>query len=629
MKERWSGRVKVLGGWPCRRAGQALLAALRVERKTEGYEIDLVRLGRVAGVLLGVLFVGVHLVILVVTMFDFPLLSPRTNVEEQLNYYQAARNFNAYGFANSGFLQDLATSSSAAHHPFVYAHQPPGPEIAVALLTRLVGERYALIRLAFALLFCAGVVQFVRFANLVLGRVTVPASGMVLMFLAPFVMYSADHPALSLFPLFAFSPPLALEGYYATGQRRRLLEALAMVFGASLYLMYQQLLLVLLVWALLAWTGLVRATRLHLLAVGAAALAGVALHAVQGLLYFGPAVFARELFIALSNRVSGTPSYEAVAGFYRSIDAVQHGRHHLQAARVLAALAGALDYPGRAASGIAALAAIGVVLARHSRLDPGNARLTLQARALSELAGSRRVQGVLLLGGSIVAGTAVALLLLPAYASDYGLQGASQFYLAILGAGAFSLLACEVGRAWRPGSDSPGWSAARAVLVVVALTLLIKLAAWQVQAMREFAETAAGGNRFASLVELERYVGGRVAMTNVNSTTVGFFSREAVFGGCEDRAVAPDGRPSLAGCYTAYLRGYGRSVAPEPARYVLVRAAELFPGFSQCREECLARLYERTALRHPVLFENRAFAVFDLSASPPAGRGREGKWDRS
>src|SRR5260370_41375029 len=95
------------------------------------------------------------------------LISPWGNAEEQTNYFQVARNFNAYGFLNSAFLQDLSTSSNPADHPYVYTHEPSGPEVLIALLTRFVGERYGLIRVLFLSLFVSGYWCYLRFAQLI------------------------------------------------------------------------------------------------------------------------------------------------------------------------------------------------------------------------------------------------------------------------------------------------------------------------------------------------------------------------------------------------------------------------------------------------------------------------------
>ena len=93
------------------------------------------------------------------------------------------------------------------------------------------------------------------------------------------------------------------------------------------------------------------------------------------------------------------------------------------------------------------------------------------------------------------------------------------------------------------------------------------------------------------------------------------------FGACEGNAFTSDGEPRPSGCFTACIRGYGRSAHPEPTRYVLFRARELFAGFTSCREECLRGLYGRTKRRYPSLFENTLFVAFDLTTPAPRGPG--------
>ena len=117
----------------------------------------------VTGVLILIFLAG-----LLPTVFRSEYFSPVATVDEQLMYYQAARTFNEYGFLNSYLLQDFSTSSNPAHHPFVYNHMPPGPEIFIALLTRVFGEQYRLIRLIFLVIFLVGLVCYFRFARLML-----------------------------------------------------------------------------------------------------------------------------------------------------------------------------------------------------------------------------------------------------------------------------------------------------------------------------------------------------------------------------------------------------------------------------------------------------------------------------
>ncbi len=112
------------------------------------------RLGRVlARSWVGGLALAFYLALFLVTLARFPYFSPYATVDEQLAYYEAARNFNTYGFLNSMLLQDMSSSSRPEHHPFIYNHMPPGPEIVVALLMRLFGENFVAIRLIFAGIF--------------------------------------------------------------------------------------------------------------------------------------------------------------------------------------------------------------------------------------------------------------------------------------------------------------------------------------------------------------------------------------------------------------------------------------------------------------------------------------------
>jgi len=214
----------------------------------------------------GGLALAFYLALFLVTLARFPYFSPYATVDEQLAYYEAARNFNKYGFLNSMLLQDMSSSSRPEHHPFIYSHMPPGPEIVVALLMRLFGENFVAIRLIFAGVFVLGAFYFLRFTKIVLSAAGLVGSGFA-MFLVdpPAIMHAIDHPAYSPFPLLTFLPLVALKSYYDHGRRLAFGVAVAAVFVASVYLVYPQLLMALVSWIALSLLGIIRVDRRHLL----------------------------------------------------------------------------------------------------------------------------------------------------------------------------------------------------------------------------------------------------------------------------------------------------------------------------------------------------------------------------
>src|SRR5438445_2894644 len=215
------------------------------------------RLGRVLARswVVGALAIAFYLALFLVTLARFPYFSPYATVDEQLAYYEAARNFNKYGFLNSMLLQDMSSSSRPEHHPFIYNHIPPGPEIVVALLMRLLGDNFVAIRLIFAGIFVLGAVSLLRFTEMVLYAAGLMGSGFAMFLVDPAaIMHAIDHAAYRPFPLLPFLPLVALKSYYDHGRRLAFGVAVAAGFVASVYLVYPQLLMALVSWfALSRW----------------------------------------------------------------------------------------------------------------------------------------------------------------------------------------------------------------------------------------------------------------------------------------------------------------------------------------------------------------------------------------
>ena len=194
--------------------------------------------------------------------------------------------------------------------------------------------------------FVGGVACFFAFARLVLQRGGVAGAGYAVVFVTgASALFTMSHPAHALSLLFTFFPVVALDRYYSGGRRVWLGLAIAVAFVGSIYAVTPVFLSILLSWALFSMLGLVRIDRRHFVALVAAGAAGIVLHLVQVMVFLGPAVFAQELRITLSNRAFGVPSAEEVMSFYRSHGIVLNGIHELSASRLARALNQALRFP--------------------------------------------------------------------------------------------------------------------------------------------------------------------------------------------------------------------------------------------------------------------------------------------
>ncbi|PYN96850.1 MAG: hypothetical protein DMD91_19865 [Candidatus Rokuibacteriota bacterium] len=541
----------------------------------------------------------------------FPLLSPIGSVDEQLNYYQVARNFLTYGFLNSGFLQDLSTSADPAQHPYIYNHMPPGPEIFVALLFKLFGEQYALVRVIFALLFLVGIACYFRFAGLLLRQCGLGGGGYTVLFLSgPQMLKMMDHPAFSLSPLFAYYPVVSLHSYYQTGKRRHLYLALAVVLLGSLYELSTIFVSLALGWLFLSTFRVIRFDRVHLAMFIVTGVAGIMIHLAQTAITFGPLVLVRELSITLSNRIFGVPTPDEVREFYRAHDIVLHGLHHIDLDRWLRALGGSLRFPARLT--VLGLALLVVLIGLQRIRSHGSPESSAGRPPREDVAPVLEVaMSLAKLWGWAVVMIVFPFVMFPAYATDYGLGGHVELYWAI---GAAAVLAYAVRAAASGWPDQKRVSLASGAITLALLVCLLQLAYLQGPKLQALRHYALARNPYEDLAQMARYVRGSVVMTNTYPVSAGFFSRNTSFGGCGLSAVDPDGRVVPSRCFAAFIRGYGRDASPRivPSRFVLFKH-DVYIGMAQCMGACLAEVDQRLARHHRRVFESDLYTVFELT----------------
>ena len=341
---------------------------LSISRSATGYVFtwDARKSRTLAATLLGC-FLGLCFILFVAVILNFPLGGPFSTIDEHLQYYQVARNYNAHGFLKSALLPDLSTAADAAGHPYLYNHQPPGPQIFIALQMRLFGENYRLIRLVFAAVFFAGLICFVRFAMLL------EDGARYVMLLSPLliapgtVLNLIDHPGKSAFPFVAFFPLIALHAYHSGRSRLWFAAAAFVVFVGSMYLMYQHLFMILAFWIAGMVLGFLAIERREMaLFVGLAAIA-IVLHLLQSVLVLGWSTFLEEFTMTLSNRMFGTPGREAIVDFFRVHGLVLFGQEPVDLTRWRMALWRELHFPAREVCALAVGAAILVGMATELR----------------------------------------------------------------------------------------------------------------------------------------------------------------------------------------------------------------------------------------------------------------------
>jgi hypothetical protein len=536
------------------------------------------------GVVLSLALVALYTVIFLWTLLIFPLWGPFATFDEQLQYYQAGRNFVAYGFTATWFLPDLATGSSATQHPYVYNHQPPGPQLLIGVLGRLLGERYGAVRLVFAGLAVLGLLTYVRFLRDLEGRGFVGAA-LALGAVAPVtVMHLFDHPAYSLFPLFAFLPVLLVDRSRTTHRMRWRALALLLVLVSSNYLLYGPTILIVAFWVFGALAGALPLSRKDLLLFMLTALVATILHLLQTVALVGPTVFTQELLYTLSNRVAGYPPREALRSFYDSIGFVMYGGHTLTPRHVVGALGASLKFPGW-------------VLAPTT--------LTILLVHIATVGRSWPISPLIRVAAWTLLPAVVPTLMFPAFASDYGLHGVHEFLTGIL-AVALVVSATRLidGLRSRPVQATLAVALAAAVM----LTALAQAAAI-VRAVWRTARWSAAQPLESGLQWVKDNLNGQVVLTNIDPIALGFLTREVAVGGCNRPAVVSSPLDPTK-CSIRFIRDWPTRRPLGPLAYVWVAVGNRF-----CQEPLCASRGDLDT-RYLLLFGNPMVAVYDLSTGP-------------
>jgi hypothetical protein len=581
---------------------------------------------RRVGVVLPVIVLLLLSIVFIGSVVSFPYYSPVSNVEELALMYTAAQNFISYGFLHSMFLQDLSTSSRAVDHPYVYNHMSPGPDIFVALMLKMTGGSYRLVRLVFWLMFLAGMVCYFRFVELILQRFGVSGAGYAVLLISPYmILQKFDDPLYAPAPLLMFLPLLTLQAYYRTGRSGYVTLTLGVGLVSAVYLDYLTLLMVSWCWGLLYFTQLLQLRLRHLVALAGVIVGGLVLHLVQNFLYLGGDLFVRELGMTISNRITGLPTKDELKAFYQAHGLVHHGAGILNVEGFLYHLWLGVTFPGRTSLvATAAIAAVWVVARKAGwRKDRWSMAIT---RDPEMLALGRRFVG---LWGWVVGTILLPMIMLPAFTQEYGIHGTGlHWYFLGIGATASVLygVRAAVGAMPRELGSTLSHNVLNVLLGLVVLGFLGNVVWRTVSYQLDQFHIAAAAYReakFKTLDEIRRRFKGEIFMTNINPVTVGFFAGEAGHGVCELASLPEAGDIDPSRCHVSYVRQQEHYRAIRPRYFFFFR--ELFPGFAECLpsalmpmqhrggDDCVRQLENRLSARFEKVYENGLFRVFDLA----------------
>ena len=578
--------------------------------------------------------------------------TPFSLLEEAAYTFISANNYLHFGYLNSGFLQDFATSINPADHPYIYNHMPPGPDLLTSAFLWMSGGDYRAVRLIFAVALLAGMVVYLLFARALMQRLGAGLYGLVLLLVTPWAIIQLfDRQVYSLFPLLVFLPLLLGLRFLKTNKVAYLAGAAVIITLSSIYLEYSLQSAVIFCWGMLYVTQLVPLRFRHMVVIGAAFGVGIGAHLIQNLLVLGWHNFVQELQYTISNRITGYPTQEQLEGFYHRLGVLHHGSHPI-ALSALVAQAKANFSITAASSGAAMLVACGLWALCGSGVSFGGAEghLSFDRHAAAErlsLLGRMTIWAVI----TILA----PIFLFPAFAQEVNLRGVGNFFfLAILlaflaGYGLWLLCYCmhravaivkdPMAVPGRPNADvAEAGPAVLKLAVSVGRILAVTGIALALAGTtyRLVSNTAAemsyivhlDPQKWAPLNAISGYKGA-LFMTNINVPTVGFLTRAPGFGVCGPASVSKDGNLNLRACKTAFMRRYDYWLSQRPHYFFYFTLPELFPGFADCMPQglligstrgdggCMQDLADRLESRYARVMSNGIVTVFDLSKPKP------------
>lgn len=604
----------------------------------------------------------------VIALLKYPYFSPPSNVEEGAYTYLSASNYNRFGFSATDFLQDFATSTNPADHPYVYDHMPPGPDITMALLLRATHDNFALTNILLASLVPIGFLFYLVFLRRILAQHDLYGAGIVA-FLTGWLQFPGlvSRPISTPFLLLTFGPLVAIA--QRNGKPGWLLPCcLPIVLLSSVYLDYAALAGVLACWVLLYWTQLLPLSRRTAVLVLGTIATGIGLNLLKNFVYFGPSLFFDELGKVLGNRIIGFPTQQMLHDFYAEHGIVHHGAPLLHPLVVLQVLGANVTFAGGGALLLAALLAVATTLEIRSQ---NTDRLTI---ALGS-AGMTDLKYLASLGLWAVGSTVAPVILFPAFAQEVSQLGlTNQIWMTVFAAG-LSLTALKrvaLGFRGLPFSSSlhvdshsmalslsatdgqqsdlrnlRQWATSNpgtvAVIVLGMLSFWSLLNGLNFAARTRHGELVAVANIYrkspARELEALRKFSGGYFMTNINTPTIYFYTRQPGFGVCGLDSIDAEGRVELAKCKIAFMRNAKRYAATPPAYFFFFKEARYFPGFADClpsnamvgqqelagSTDCLAEQDKRLSTSYERVFNSDTFSVFDLhrpmnSANVPRSR---------
>ena len=609
--------------------------------------------------IIGFVLAGILLTILLINQlnaaFTNTYFTPVGVIEETAYVYTSANNFIDYGYWRTGFLQDMASSSDPADHPYIYNHMPPGSDIFLSLLLRVSDRNYAFTRVIYAFVFISGVFVYLWFVRLIFAPLNLKGAGFTILFLGAWALVlGMDRHVANPFLLLGFSPIIVLHLYHQTKRSLYFYLYLFIALISSFYLEVHVVVGLVSAWFFLYVTQLIRTNFKHMFLYIGTVTFGVILHLLQNLLYLGPSLFIQEFSLLLSNRILGYPSSEEMKDFYDSAGIVHHGARAFDSDKFISQIFGNLTFPGY--QYVIFTLFLSLLLTGYILYQQKTHVIEWFVSKEIVLGTSYFARLALWIAGSVLA----PLFLFPAFAQEFNLRHTSRVHLYFLIIGIVAILAYGFRQIIRqlpwsnpresdifvtdiqrkptelhnqqPDADEireenqlrlpPVTVFFRFMLwigLIVSFIISVKQLTATSQQELESVLLAYQSNWNASLDELAQF-SGHLYMTNINVPAVGFLTRSPGYGVCGLKSISDQATLDLNDCKVAFNRQNDLYVSQRPKYFFFFTRPELFPGFADCLpgtklpegEECVPFMQSSLASNFDRIFKNDTFEVYDL-----------------
>ncbi|MDP3561074.1 MAG: hypothetical protein Q8R83_02700 [Legionellaceae bacterium] len=528
-------------------------------------------------------------------------------------------------------------------------------------------------KIFYAIVASFGLIFYYKFANLILKNVRFPAGGLALLFAGPFLIIGVmERQIYSPFPFLMFFPMVFLQGYYNSSKPIKLYLALFVAFCSSIYLEYSMLSGIIFCWIFLFATQLLPIKGKHLIFILIAIGGGIFLHLMQNMLYLGPELFFKELYITLSNRITGYPKQDEIRHFYEAAGIVHHGSKPVVRKVWLSQIYANFNFEGlRFILSMMCVSLVCICLnVKNSKASTRDIFIKFKKALVLY------IRIIVWLLGTMIC----PIMLFPAFAQEVNLMGVGlnnflngigvacilgfifnlliedknfivQYFLSVSNTSKLfrNLLSNSLIEMWlfiRRYSLLLYYCAHKLCVICVRLVRLtaskkmIKLIAWIFLTSMLFQSLFTIINRCktniyvmhgisqdknwaSALNDLSQFKG-ELFMTNINSPTPGLITQSVGFGVCNPDSILDNGSINIDKCKVIFSPRRKYWAVQKPKYFYYFKNAALFPGFADClpgatltgqergASDCMDVLFNRLINNYNLAYKNDLVWVFDM-----------------